>query len=62
MITQNPLGLPGAQNVKIWMARDLVGLQSAPAQIGSVCAEGYEVRSASRVASSLRVAGCGCEP
>ena len=48
MITQNPLGLPGAQNVKVWMARALVGLQSAPAQIGSVRAEGYEVRSASR--------------
>lgn len=32
MITQNPLGLPGAQNVKIWMARALVGLQPAPAQ------------------------------
>lgn len=48
MITQNPLGLPGAQNVKFWMARALVGLQSAPAQIGSARAEGYEVRSASR--------------
>jgi hypothetical protein len=34
MITQNPLGLPGAQNVKIWMATALVGLQPAPAQNG----------------------------
>lgn len=31
MITQNPLGLPGAQNVKIWMAGALAGLQLAPA-------------------------------
>ena len=34
MITQNLLGLPGAQNVRIWMARALVGLQPTSAQIG----------------------------
>jgi hypothetical protein len=39
MITQNPRGQPGAQTVKIWMARALAGLQPAPAQItAATCA------------------------
>jgi len=34
MITQNPLGLPSGQNIKIWMARALVGVQPTPAHSG----------------------------
>jgi hypothetical protein len=54
MITQNPLGLPGAQNVKIWMARALVGLQPAPAQneLG-----GYRVSATAGLLPSVTNAG-----
>jgi hypothetical protein len=44
MITQNPLGLPGAQNVKIWMARALVGIQPASAHIGGILARWIQAR------------------